>query len=241
VERYQLPAAPRPVERRRDRIVVVLVLAVVLLLVWGIALVEGIRPSTPAWLVWASAEAVLVLVVWLTARRLDPTARAQLAASQRTVLGPIEPGSPESAMVGPLGERVEVALRPGRWRRRRHPGSAHDRTLVVDRIGLDVPRWLVGNPPADLTADARLLVPWTAVTRWRVSEDSDGPDLHELAVTRPGQRDLIVRIHRRPIVDEVALLDAVRSLGRCPVELTTSLCTGGSPAYHPDPSPPSPA
>lgn len=214
-------------------------LAVVLVLVWGIALVEGIRPSRTAWLCWAAAETVLVLVVWLTARRLDPTARAQLEASQRMVLGPIEPGSPESAVVGPLGERVEVALRPGWWRRRRHPGTVHDRTLVVDRIGLDVPRWLASNPPADLAADARLRVPWTAVTRWRVSEDSDGPDLHELTVARPGRRDVVVRIHRRPIEDEVALLDAVRSLGRCAVELTASLPTDGSSAHRPNPSPPS--
>lgn len=60
-------------------------------------------------------------------------------------------------------------------------------------------------------------VEWAALSEWCVAEDSDAPDSYRLSLRAGGQ--LHLRRFRGEAAGEVALLDAVRSIGRLPVRL----------------------
>lgn len=101
--------------------------------------------------------------------------------------------------------------------------------IEVRNDGVLVARHVLLGLPGVAEATAKLwiageigefFVDWAAVSEWRVEEDSDGPDRHVLLLRAGGRIDL--RRFGTP-VEEVGLLDAVRSIGGLPVRLRCDL------------------
>lgn len=210
---YRLPTVPGRLRRRISAVMLLVAAACGALFIFVITLLSGSRWSAGGWIGVTALVASAVVVVTLTARWMSPSDRALLDAAQRRELGPL----PRPSRPVP----VTIEVRPGVLRRRllaKMPTdvAASASAIVVDEFGMSVPGWLVG--PQRQPDDQVVRIEWPSIERWRVRADSDGPDLHVLTID--GERRTIGRLE---IVDEVALLDAVRSLGGVTIDLEASV------------------
>ena len=220
VDRYELGSVPRRLRRRAATWTTLAMVAVALVLLSVIALFEGIRPSAATWLVVGAVVLACVAVVVVGVRRLDPDDRATLEAGHRRVLEPlVDPGRRERLDVA----RLDVELRPGPIRRRRLADRPDRRRLSGDAVGLHVPVWLLEAPPRGLDRFGLVTIRWADVEHFRVTASSDSPDTYDVTVRPDRGRPSRWRIRRNEIVDEVAVLDFVRTTGGLAVHLEANV------------------
>ena len=117
---------------------------------------------------------------------------------------------------------VRIMLHPGPIMRRRLAERPDALLVVADRDALDVPGWIVERRSRLIERTDRVVVPWTAIARFRVRAESDGPDVYDITAA-PGTSPPGWRIRRNEIDDEIALLDHVRRVGRITIELEDSI------------------
>ena len=127
--------------------------------------------------------------------------------------------APEPVMQDLTGAFATIALRstPREIIRRRAPDFT---TIVVDPVGISIPGWALINPSAaGAHRTSTLQILWADIAEWHVDDELDGPQLHRIA-----RRDARpVTIDRHAVLDNIALLDAVRLFGRQPVTLHVDL------------------
>lgn len=151
-------------------------------------------------------------LVWFTTSAAD---RLELREASNRPLPPL----------APVDGALEIDLEPG-WSAR----DTTNRQIVLDADGLHVPVWTINMAPRSLEKRGQPVVSvrWADIDRWRVRSDTDGPDLYEITTRNPWfathkPRWPNLRIERRVITDEIALLDGIRSIGQISIELETSL------------------
>lgn len=111
-----------------------------------------------------------------------------------------------------IGRIIDVSRRV---RRRPEPDL---NVIVVDDGAISLPSPILEATPLPRHSEAVVRVAWDDIDEWRVREDDDGPDLYEISVRRE-RRTPPIRVLRSAVVDESALLDAVRSIGQRAVTL----------------------
>jgi len=227
---YTLGEVPKPLARRASVAITVTMGCAAVVLMIVVLHLEGVRFSAPTWLTLAAIAGVVSAVMAWLVRTISPEERAILRAAQRRTLPPLDPR--------PATGSLQVRLQPGPiWRRRIEArseagGPAHRSSvpdvggplfLEADQSGLSLPNWLVEGREKRVAPYDRTVVRWDAVTRFRVRSDSDGPDLFEITAADADGSRALVRVRRREITDEIALLDYVRSVGQTPVDLEASI------------------
>ena len=214
-----VPVLPPGIERRRGCVVLSGFGAVVLVLSATAEFLAGPWMTLTSWVFAIAGAALLGAVAFAVARSISPEERDLIERSQRRILPPL--AVPPDADRSP----VRVALMPGRLASRRLGDRPDLRWLEADADGLTVPAWVIDGRPRTIGLRDTVTVAWGDIARWRVRTDSDGPDTHELRTHRSWcsgrstKRWPTLRIRRREVEDESALLDAVRSLGQLPVEV----------------------
>jgi len=203
--------------RRSDRTGTVAMVAVGALLA-VVVLVDGDRlPS--AWglsaVALAAGAIVLVAMTVVVLRR----------RSSRTA-GPVAPDVDATRADDPLpawdfidADATWIALEPRPlWARRLvdHPDALW---LTADRDGLSVPAWLLEGRPRVIDSFERVLVPWTAIDRFRVRPRDDQPARYEITTRVERGTTRVWRVRRAELVEEVRLLDHVRTAGGVTIEL----------------------
>lgn len=206
----------------------------------GMVLLSGIRLAGSWWALIAVVAGALVVGVVLGRRALTPEDRAVVEDSRRRVLPPIvaptvapigvptgRAGGPPGATTAapPIGpDPLVVSLRPGPINRRRLAGAPPESSvLVADQDALRFPAWLLERRPPGLAAVDVVVVRWDTIRRWRVRDQSDGPDVWALECTRSAGSSGRWLVRRGEVVDEVAVLDHARAVGRVTVELEASV------------------
>ena len=245
---YELGPVPKGLRRRSNAIATAAMVAIAAGLLMLVLLVEGVRPQPLTWLAVALVAVVVVTGLVLAVRSLTADDRASLELGQRRVLPPLpdedDVGAPDEGdedrsgadvthidlddidldeidlIRGPV---VRVALRPGPLMRRRLADRPDALELVADRDALDVPGWLLVGRSRMIDRADRVLIPWTAVERFRVVADSDGPDIYDITARPEAGAPDRWRIRRHEIADEVAVLDHARRIGRITIVLEDSI------------------
>lgn len=219
---YHLTPLSRPLGRRQGCLATTGVIALFTPIVLIGVSIDNARVR-PGFLVGCLAVMAVSIVVNRAVYFLTPPSdRALIAGSQRRHLGPLDPID--------RGEVRRVGLKLRRRARRLSDPSQH--VIVVDGRGLTVPLWALCWRPRVLkrTGESTLTIEWTNIATWRVRSDSEGPDTYDIETRRPWYETdkthwPVLRIDRALMLDEIELLDAVRSLGQLPIQLETSLPT----------------
>lgn len=158
-----------------------------------------------------AVAAAAVVRRWIDS--LGPGDRQAWLAHTATVI------APDPLLADLTGRFAAIALRstPREIIRRRVPDFT---TIVVDPTGISIPGWALITPAAaGVHRKSTVQIPWTDVTGWHVDDGVDGPEFHR--ISRRDAPD--VQIDRHAVVDNIALLDAVRLFGRQPVTLHVDL------------------
>lgn len=158
-----------------------------------------------------AVAAAAVVRRWIDS--LGPGDRQAWLAHTATVI------APDPLLADLTGRFAAIALRstPREIIRRRVPDFT---TIVVDPTGISIPGWALITPAAaGVHRKSTVQIPWTDVTGWHVDDGVDGPEFHR--IRRRDAPD--VQIDRHAVVDNIALLDAVRLFGRQPVTLHVDL------------------
>lgn len=214
---YRLLPAPRALQRRGSRIVTLTMLAIALVAIVLISTLEGARFDGITWFVLLVTAATFLGTARITYLRLSPDDRETLRLASHRVLDPLPPA-----------DAVEIRLAPGkRQRRRMTPDSPS--SIAVTAEGLAVPGWVLHVPPRRVGPDEIIHLPWSDVTKFRVCNDSDGPDLYHVTVRADGGRDPVWRVRRHEVTDEIALLDAVRAVGQQAIDLEADVARPSPP------------
>lgn len=214
----------------------------------GMVLLSGIRLAGSWWALIAVVAGALAVGVVLGRRALTPEDRAVVEDSRRRVLPPIDAQPvvltdvPIDLPAGRAGDRppgattaappfgpdpLVVSVRPGPVNRRRLAGAPPESSvLVADQDALRFPAWLLERRPPGLAAVDVVVVRWDTIRRWRVRDQSDGPDVWALECTRSVGSSGRWLVRRGEVVDEVAVLDHARAVGRVTVELEASVRRG---------------
>jgi hypothetical protein len=121
------------------------------------------------------------------------------------------------------GPVLRVELRPDPLMRRRLAERTDALELVADGDVLDVPGWLVEDRSRLVERTDRVVIPWSAIDRFRVRADRDGPDFYDVTAVSGAAGPGRWRIRRPEIADELGLLDHVRRVGRVTIELEDSI------------------
>lgn len=218
-QEHDPPVLPPGLERRRGCVAMSGFGALVLVLAATAELLTGSWLTVTAWAAAMAGSGMLAAVAVVVARSISAEERDLIERSQRRILPAL--ALPTEADRSP----VQVALVPGWFVARRLGDRPELRRLVADDRGLTVPGWVIEGRPRSIGLQDSITVAWDDIRRWRVRTDSDGPDTHELWTARPWisgrstKRWPTLRIRRRELRDEPALLHAVRSLGQLPVEV----------------------
>lgn len=221
METYQLTTLPRRLARSAGRVTTAVMLGFFGAVVVVMLSLEGAGFGAPVWIGLVLGEVAVAAGSARWYRRLSPDDRSTLRAASRRVIEPV-------AVAG-RADPIAVPLRPGPIRRRRLRHRPDLLMIRADREGLEVPTWLLDSPAPQMRRQEWVRLAWADIERWRVTTDSEGPDTYELtmatgwAVAPTTRWRARVRIRRDEILDEVALLDHVRSVGAHPIELEASV------------------
>jgi hypothetical protein len=158
-----------------------------------------------------AVAAAAVIRRWIDS--LGPGDRQAWMAHTATVI------APDPLLADLTGRFAAIALRstPREIIRRRVPDFT---TIVVDPVGISIPGWaLIGPTTSGVHRKSTVQIPWADVVEWHVDDGVDGPAFHRIV-----RRDATgVQIDRHAVVDNIALLDAVRHFGRQAVTLHVDL------------------
>jgi len=210
-----LGRVPKRIRRRVTVVVTVAFLGLGLLFLAGVAVLEGVRLDLVTWLVIVGIAAIGVGAIPLVLRTLSTADRAIIEQAERRRLPPLPCATGAPSLL--------VALHPGFLWRRRLEDRPDLLVLEADSNGMRVPGWLFLGPTPGVDRFAVHHLPWSDITRFQVQADSDGPDVYTIEVVSQTGYSTCWRVLRRPVTDEIALLDQVRSVGALTVELEASV------------------
>lgn len=121
------------------------------------------------------------------------------------------------------GPTVRVVLHPGPVTRRRLDGRPDALVVVADADALDVPGWIIEDRSRVIERTDRVVIPWTSIERFRVRVEPGGTQVYDITARPDAPPPRQWRVRRDEIVDELALLDHVRRVGRVTIELEDSI------------------